>query len=231
MDLTGPCNWPASGCPSCDGLDCVTAATRRDLEAWAIHDLWGATGRVYGTCDVSVLPCNNSQTLCGVCWSSFRSCGCRSVPEIKIPGPVHEITAVVIDGVTLDAIDYRIDDYQWLVRLDGGTWPHNADPIDPDSFRVDYVQGIEPPAGAGSVVGMLICSRANCGNNGCRIPRRTREVSRQGVTMIMAENEPFGIPDVDNWVRTANAPLMAGAVHSPDLPTVRQITWEAPASP
>jgi hypothetical protein len=231
IGLTGPCNWPNSGCPFCDDCDSLTGSQRAEIEAWAKSDLWEATGRVFGTCDVSVLPCNDNRILCGSCWHSLRSCGCRSVPEIKLAGPVHSITSVTIDGVELAATDYRVDDWQWLVRLDGGTWPTNNDPLDPDSFRVDYLLGEEPPAGAGLVTGMLVCSRSMCSGNGCRIPKRAREVVRQGVTMIMAEDEPFGIPDVDNWVRNAKAPSVAGAVHSPDLPSVRQITWETPSSP
>ena len=200
-----------------------------ELQAWVVSDLWEATGRVYGTCPVSVLPCNDF-TLCGSCNRSYRRCGCYSVSEVKLPGPVASVTAVIVAGEELPTDAYRIDDYQWLVRLDGGTWPTNADPIDPDGFRVDYDQGILPPAGAGIVAGILLCSRSNCGNKSCRVPRRVREVSRQGVTMIWSE-EGFGIPDVDDWVRNANSPIRAGSVYSPDLPYVRQITWEAAASP
>lgn len=220
-----PCNWPTAGCPACDGSDCLSKVQREDIEAWAISDLWEATGRIYGTCEVTVLPCHNPGVLCGACWGSLRSCGCRSVPEIKLPGPVAEVIEVIIDGAVLDDSAYRIDDYQWLVRLDGGSWP-NADPIDPDSFSVTYLQGVPPPAGAGIVVGMLACSRSGCTNGACKIPKRATQVSRQGVTMILSESA-FGVLDVDSWVTNANAPRFAGAVHSPDLPTVRRITWES----
>lgn len=223
--MNAPCNWPTAGCPACDGSDCLTVAQRQDIEAWAISDLWEATGRIYGTCEVTVLPCNVGT--CGTCWGSLRSCGCRSVPEVKIPGPVDSVVEVVVDGVTLDETDYRIDDYQWLVRLDGGTWPTNADPLDPDSFSVTYMQGVPPPAGAGVVTGILACSRSACTNGACKIPKRATQVQRQGVTMILSESTAFGIPDVDSWVQNANAPTFAGAVHSPDLPTVRKITWES----
>lgn len=240
-----PCNWPNAGCPACDGADCLTKSQRDDIEAWAASDLWEATGRIYGTCEVTVLPCGDPGVLCGSCWNSYRSCGCRSVPEVKLPGPVDSVVSVVIDGVTLDDTDYRIDDYQWLVRLDGGTWPRNADPIDPDSFSVTYMQGTPPPAGAGTVVGILVCSRSSCANGACKVPKTATQVSRQGVTMIRgggsATSRPwryepdtvsvFGIPEVDQWVRNANHPTFAGAVHSPDLPHTRRITWSAPSSP
>jgi len=241
MTLTAVCDWPATGCPSCetDGLDCLPPVQQDEVLAWSKSDLWEATGRVYGTCPVSVLPCLS--LFCGLCGNTYRRCGCGTVPELKLAGPVASVTAVVIDGVELDATDYRIDDYQWLVRLDGGTWPTNADPLDPDAFRVDYNQGVLPPAGAGIVTGILSCERAKriCGDKSCRLPRDTVQVSRQGVTMVrsgsitLAEDSVivFGLAEVDEWVRNANKPTRAGAVHSPDICVPRQITWEAPVSP
>ncbi len=230
MTLTAPCDWPTASCPQCDGSDCLSPAQQDDLIAWAISDLWLATGRVYGTCPVSVLPCNSS--VCGLCRNSLRSCGCRNVPEIRLPGPVHSVIEVVIDGVALDSTDYRIDDYEWLVRLDGGSWPTNTDPVDPDAFRVEYKRGIPPPAGAGAAVGRLVCSRGNCQNGTCKIPKNTTQVSRQGVTMVRdIEATVFGVREVDDWVRSANAPIRAGAVHSPDIPHVREITWQSAGSP
>ena len=115
--MNAPCNWPTAGCPACDGSDCLSKVQREDIEAWAISDSWEATGRIYGTCEVTVLPCNVS--ICGGCFSSLRSCGRRSVPEIKLPGPVASVVEVIIDGEILTDTAYRIDDYQWLVRLDG----------------------------------------------------------------------------------------------------------------
>lgn len=242
MDLTGPCDWPTTGCVQCDpdGLACLDPAVREDVVAWAVNDLWEATGRVYGTCPVSVYPCNDATCYCG---NPMRNCGCVSVSEILIPGPVASVTSVVIDGTTLSSSAYRVDDYQWLVRLDGGVWPTNVDPTDPTGFVVTYDQGQTPPAGAGLVTGILACERAKalCGDSSCRLPTGTQQLTRQGVTMIRGRqsNPPagryfpdtmsiFGLDEVDEWVRNAQAPLLAGAVHSPDLPHVRRTTWEAP---
>lgn len=212
-----------------------------------MSELWQATGRIYGTCDVTVYPCNDYSTICGVCWNSYRSCGCAWVEEVKLAGPVASVSEVVVDGVTLDNSAYRIDDWQWLVRLDGGAWPANADPTDPEAFAVTYALGEAPPAGAAEVTGMLVCARSICAESGCSLPRGTTQVSRQGVTMVKGNtagttsSRPwryetntmsiFGIDEVDTWVRNAQYPVRAGAVHSPDLPTVRQTTWVAPSSP
>lgn len=231
MDQTGPCNWPNTGCPECgDECGALTAAQRAEYEAWAISDLWEATGRIYGTCTVTVMPCNDWGVLCGLCYNAYRSCGCVTVPEVKLAGPVASVSAVVVEGETLDPLDYRVDDWQWLVRLDGGYWPTNTDYLDPDAFSVTYEMGIAPPAGAGIVTGMLMCSRSTCNNSGCRVPNNTTQVTRQGVTMLR-RTEGFGILTVDQWVANANAPTRAGAVNSPDLPHVRQITWQAATSP
>lgn len=231
MDLAGPCNWPVSGCPDC-GDDCssMTGAQRAEYEAWAISDLWQATGKVYGTCTVTVMPCNDWGVLCGWCYNSFRSCGCVFVPEVKLAGPVASVSEVVVDGETIDPADYRIDDWQWLVRLDGLSWPTNTDYTDPDAFSVTYELGVEPPAGAGIVTGKLMCLRSACTSGGCALPGNVIQTTRQGVTMIRSV-EGFGNLMIDRWVASANTPTRAGAVHSPDLPTVRQTTWAAPTSP
>lgn len=200
--------------------------------AWASTLLWEATGGVFGPCPRSVLPCDES--FCGFCHNRLRDCGCRFVPEIRLDGPVHSVDDVVIDGVSLPNTSYRIDDYEWLIRLDGGRWPTNSDPVDPDGFRVDYRLGIPPPAGTGLVTGILACELAKwlCDDDSCRLPRRATTVTRQGLTVTLG-SEGFGLPEVDLWVSNATKPPLAGAVHSPDIPHIRRVTWEAtsPGSP
>lgn len=225
--ITGPCSWPYTPCePVCDALNSLPGATQSEVIAWASGMLWAATGRLFGPCPTSVLPCDSWNVLCGSCHNTYRRCGCTSVPEIWIPGPVASVVSVVVDGVTLPASAYRIDDYEWLVRLDGGTWPSNPDQLDPDGFRVDYNVGISPPAGAGIITGILACELAKvvCDDDSCRLPRRVQSVARQGVTVEFGE-DGFGLPEVDNWVANALTPMLAGAVHSPDLATVRRTTW------
>lgn len=227
MDIPGPCNWPYHACP-CSGLLDSPGEPELDLIEMAKSMLWQATGRVFGPCPISVLPCA-SDLPCGCGRGGIRSCGCRTVPEVKLPGPVTEVTGVWVDGEELDPFAYRIDDYNWLVRLDGGSWPVDADPLAPDSFRVDYLIGVPPPAGAGMMAGELACelAKAKCDDDTCRLPRRVRRITRAGVTAEWNPGDGFGLPDVDSWVENALAPILAGAVWSPDAPKVRRITWEA----
>lgn len=224
MTPDGPCTWPHTPCP-CEPLEAMTDDEQTEIVGMASWLLWAATGRVFGPCPVSVMPC---QSPCGGCGASLRRCGCSSLAEVKLPGPVHSITSVTVEGVELADTAYRVDDWEWLVRLDGGRWPtQNIE--DPTHFRVDYLLGIEPPPGAGTVTGILAAelAKAKCNDKTCRLPARVRTVAKQGVTVDFAA-KGFGLPDVDLWVQRVLTPAVAaGAVWSPDMPTVRQITWIA----
>lgn len=240
MNPEGPCSWPHDPCP-CEPLEAMSAEDQAEIVGMASWLLWSATGRLYGPCPVSVMPC---QSPCGGCGNSLRRCGCSSVYEVKLAGPVSSITEVVVDGVTLDDSTYRVDDWSWLVRLDGQRWP-TQNVADPNHFRVDYMLGISPPPGAGTVTGILAAelAKAKCNDKTCRLPAGVRTVTRQGVTQEFSRSGgllspfarvqnvfavDFGLPEVDTWVRAANAPgVLAGAVWSPDMPTQRRITWQA----
>lgn len=237
MTPEGPCSWPYDPCP-CEPLEAMPEAEQTEIVGLASWLLWAATFRLFGPCPVSIMPC---QTGCA-CGASWRRCGCSTPAEVKLAGPVHSITEVMIDGVVLDDETYRVDDWQWLVRLDGQKWPaQNVE--DPTAFRVDYLLGIEPPAGAGTITGILASelAKARCGDKTCRLPARVRTVQKQGITMSFGSaggggasrlativDIGFGLPEVDDWIRAVNSPaVMAGAVWSPDMPTYRRITWQA----
>lgn len=225
MDTPGPCDWPYYGCPCSSVLDSPGEPQLEIIEL-AKSMLWRATGQVYGPCPISVLPCVGDAA-CG-CGRDLRSCGCRRIPEIKLPGPIWSVQSVTVDGDLLDPTAYRVDDYHWLVRTDGGSWPTMTDQLDPNSFRVDYSLGMPPPSGAGLMAGILACewAKAACDDDTCRLPWRIRRLARAGVTVEWAPGQGFGLEDVDTWVANAMLPLRAGAVSSPDVRPVRRITWE-----
>jgi len=112
--------------------------------------LWGATGRQYGPCPVSVRPAQEKYTDPGYraypVWPGqdpvvsgpylfngvWRNCGCGSScccrPEcaVVLRGPVAEVTEVLVDGEPVPPDAYRVDvanGAYLLVRLDGTCWP------------------------------------------------------------------------------------------------------------
>lgn len=151
MNLDGPCDWePDYTAVSCSSLSSLPASGSAVFERMAVDYLWNWTGRVFGTCEVTVRPCrrdcDRSTYLgrsgkpgsfgtpwepvlvngnwynigCGTCGSD---CSCDSVSMLELPGPVDSVTQVVVDGAVVDPSNYRVDNRRWLVRTDGGQWP------------------------------------------------------------------------------------------------------------
>src|SRR5699024_12020251 len=80
--------------------------------------------------------------------------------------------------------------------------------IEQGTWAVHYKRSHIPPAGAAHMVGLLALEFYNGATGGkCRLPRRTTNVQRQGVTISMVDpTEIFdsgatGITEVDLWVR------------------------------
>lgn len=140
----------------------------------------------------------------------------------------------------MDPATYRVDNYRYLVRVDGGDWPvcqnmvSNPD-TDTDTFEVTYNIGTAVPAGGQMAAGVLACqmAKAACGGAGCVLPQRLQTITRQGVTMTLLdsynslyENGTTGIFIVDSWVSSINASnKRAGMrVASPDTWRTRRTT-------
>lgn len=167
-------------------------------------------------------------------------CECGYVPEVDLPGPVHEVTEVRIDGAVLASTAWRVDNNRYLIRTDGGDWPAcqdmTADPeTDPDTFSVTYSIGTEVPAGGQLAAGVLACemAKAACGSGGCRLPQRLQSITRQGVTTAVLDGfdslyaqGSTGLWLVDSWVASENAAYRRGGgrVMSPDVRGVRRTT-------
>jgi hypothetical protein len=102
---------------------------------------------------------------------------------------------------------------------------------------VEYLRGTEVPAAANLAAGAYAIEwmKAHTGAKGCRLPQRTREVIRAGVTTQLAAPEILnqggltGIDEVDAFISAVNparAQMLArnytravepGAVWSPEL--------------
>ena len=259
---TGPCHWPVD-MACCDCLDLSTVseeliASRLDLAAELV---WMYSGRRFGLCDIQVRPCSRRcmpapafpgpptpmPFMSGGNWFN-ASCGCPSrdacscgpMSEICLPGPVAAINWVSINGQVLDADQYRVDGYKWLVRTDRGQWPpcqFMDSAIDEDgSFVVDYARGTPVPAGGAWAAGIMACELLkDCiGDRTCRLPRNIAHVNRQGVTVdfvaaATAQNHyKTGIEEIDLWLNAVNPDELRSHsdVWSPDLcANPRRTTW------
>lgn len=179
--------------------------------------LFELTGRRYaGSCGAIARPCSDgcgcwpTQTLAwpdggtrqiwhgwtGADWGwtvngSAYSCGCGCVPQILLSGyPIQEITAVTIDGETVDPGSYELREKRYLVRTDGSFWPScqniAAENGEPGSFVVTYVHGEGPPNGGAAAAAALACELfAACGGGGggdCDLPDNVVRQVRQGIT-------------------------------------------------
>lgn len=179
---------------------------------------------------------------CGRCGDG--ACGCSRTPSISLPGPVDAITEVVIDGTVLDPAAYRVDNYRYLARTDGGEWPTCQDlskPSAPGSadaegtWQVSYQRGTAVPVGGEVAAGLLACelAKAMCGDSSCKLPQRVQSITRQGVTVAVLDTFDdidkgrTGIWLIDSWIASVTKAPQRSRVYSPDVPRTKQRrqTW------
>jgi len=160
-------------------------------------------------------------------------------PTIKLPYPVSAVTLVKIDGVVIPAVEYELRDFQSLVRIrptqsyiptQRWGWPTSQIMDLPDSqpgtFSVTFTFGIEPPA-AGSLAARKLAEYLALPQLGdsSHYPRRTTQVSRQGVTaqttdvQDILKSKSLGIYEVDAFLLSVNPNRnqRQGVVWSPDV--------------
>jgi hypothetical protein len=238
-------------------------------EQMAVDFLRQWTGGVFGLCPVTVRPCRADcdgatstffgrgpypsgggmggyvpaliagswyNLSCGACAST---CSCDETSSFALPGPVHAIDQVLIDGQPLPEDAYRVDNRRLLVRMDGGLWPVcqdlSADPTQPGTWQVSYLRGLPVPVGGQVAAGVLACEfeKAACKDASCKLPERLKQVTRQGVSVTIFDEFAeigqggTGLYLVDSWVASVtNAPRPSRVV-SVDRPTRphRVQTW------
>lgn len=162
-----------------------------------------------------------------------RSCGCRMLSEIELGRlPVRAITEVRQDGAVLAPSAYRLDDYGWLVRIDGSRWPCCQDMTADDhsatnTFGVDFLWGQNPPpSGVDAVVDLALESTKGKTGDDCQIPEHVASSIRQGETMVFLPPTDYGkdalghiragIRSVDRFL-TAVGTSRPATVWTPDL--------------
>jgi hypothetical protein len=189
--------------------------------------LFNLTGRQWaGECQQTIRPCGYRQPgSCG-CLSS-RTCSCRRLSELDLPGTVISVDEVKIDGAVVAPARYRVDDYVHLVYLPESDsaerqgWPccqrlDLADTED-DTWSITYSFGQYPPAGGVRAAAALGCQLALAFQpetiEECRLPARVTSLSRQGMSMAIIDPLTLfadgltGLTEVDLWVQS----IMLGA--------------------
>jgi hypothetical protein len=230
-------------------------ADRAEVLAWRTMSLLTA-GRV-GSCPVTVRPCLSEPCdWCTAAWvepmivdgrwvnhvCGAPRCSCTELCEIVMPGPVARIDSAVMDGITLDAALFRVDNGNRIVRQDGQCFPScqrmDCDLTQVCTFGITYVPGIEPDAAGLWAAGVLACEFARaCSGGKCRLPASVTTIARQGLAMnlsvSMFPDGMTGIREVDAYTSSINPNhlVVPPMVWSPDVPWAhhRYTTCTAPA--
>lgn len=177
------------------------------------------------------------------CWCGFGfGClNCQPDCQVYLEGPVNSIISVVQDGEVVDPATYRVDNGTWLVRnhdaSDDDCWLLRQDfnkTSGTGTLIVSYLQGMPVPAALAAATGELACEWAkSCLGQACRLPQRVTSISRQGVTVSLAdvdqllENGLTGVPTVDNVIHAFNPYKLPSRMRviSPDISPGRKTTW------
>lgn len=219
LDLS-TCVVTGGGGP-CVGGEPITQDQIDSASLAAAQLLWALTGRQFGTCSVTIRPCRKACNPCpdlpafdvnvgpgGVgpalidgLWYNLPpcacqdSCSCSTVCAVPLPFPACEVTEVVVDGVSITG-GYRIDNFNSLVREDGGCWPACQDlslpATEEGTWAITLSYGREVPElvlrATAEIAGELLKS---CVGAPCKLPQRLNSITRQGVTVSFIDPQEF----------------------------------------
>lgn len=249
-------------CPLPAGSDAIV--TGYAVQA-ASELLYYATGMQFDECQTTLWPCRRECSGAGpwlynmpgwwewgsgprpalvngswyniVCGSCGDNCSCTMISEVNLPGPVRRVVQVTVDGVILTpGVDYRLDNYRTLVRLQGELWPfcnNLSAPVVTGSgipeagsggWTVTIATGLPLPMLGRLAMGELVGEIAKdfaCGS--CDLPLGVTNLTRQGMTMDLESAEEFAqsnlynLKYVDRFIRTYNPHNLPGRAYMPDL--------------
>lgn len=209
----------------------------------AVGVLWSLTGRQYGLRAVEARPCPTGACSSGVPlaparpWEpvldngTIRNVASSMVPcgregALTLPGPVHSLREFVVDGEPRDLGELHVEGSR--VSMRSGGWPAqnlSQPSTEPGTWSIRYLQGLAPPPGAAAMVATLAHEFLNATQGGkCRLPRRTTQVQREGVTVSLVdpsaifESGSTGLSEVDLFIRAHNPykHVEQAAIWSPD---------------
>ncbi len=210
--MSGPCGWLVERCGGCGNCWEGLSPEVRDRAGGAASAIvWAATGRRYGLCELTVLPCNPpaqppayqtfpvargydpwggggglaQPVLDGGEWHNRcgGGCSCRAACEVALDGPVYDVVEVDVDGEVVDPSAYEVHNGYLLVRTDGDCWPScQTFGVEVPGFLVSYRRGEAIPDPIMMAAEMLACEYAKaCQGRPCGLPARMTRLSRQGV--------------------------------------------------
>jgi hypothetical protein len=231
--------WPVDRTclPEIDPEDAPDDVLRLDAAIdTAVFVLWSLTGRTFAIEDVWARPCPRWRDVedydagmgfgssvgfvpildAGV-WRNVSGCGGACTVDgmgaVTLPGPVTNVVEVRVDGTAIDPSSWKVEG-NVLYRTNRREWPTQDMSLpmgDPGTWSVHYQRGVQPPAGAAAMVGVLAKEFwAICSGGKCRLPKRWQTIQRQGVTITRADPTTSltegvtGLPEIDTWIKAVN---------------------------
>jgi hypothetical protein len=223
----------------------------RALEV-AVRALWALSGRRFGTVELTLAPYLPPPRVdwydghraglglnAAAGYAAGGAAGCAPARAFRLPGPVVAVAEVVVDAVVLGPSAWHLDPDDTLVRVDGGGWPVGQDVYVP-RWVVRYVRGIPADVQANTAAARyaLELARGLTADPKCKLPARTRSITRQGISLELAAPEDLseggltGVGPVDAWLRAVNPAGLAEAatVWSPAVSRHRVIAVHSGAA-
>ncbi len=256
-DVEAVCTVPADLTPTVQSLilDAVTQV------------LWIRSGRQFGICTVTArpLPCcghRRGDTLFGSSWwggwgygtmfdygpgpnlaGGWAPCSCGRYNFVHLGRePIAQILSVMIDGVEISPLTYKVDEWNYLVRTDGEPWPLcqdlAADDGAPRTFVVQWEYGLDVPSGGKLSAALLACQRAKEIAEVCAgLPAGTTSLQRENITIQITDPATLlsggltGIRFVDDWLTAINPGGALGGGGIVDPGAHGQEWWRTNSSP
>ena len=172
--------------------------------------------------------------------------GCSNPPQVDLGAyPVTQVTSVKIDGVTIPANEYQLQDYKWLIRVrpTASSTPTERwglptcqnltlPDTEPGTFSVTLMYG-QPPPTSGVDAALTLAREVALSQLGLPngLPTRTTSINRQGVQATVLDFADFvaagrtGIYVVDLFIKAYNptGSTRPALVWSPDTGRPRRM--------
>lgn len=228
-----PCREVSSGGedPSDDVLEDLLQQASEVIFALLAYPTFGPCERTIHPCRVNGGFSPSAQArVATLRWGACSCCGCDAV---WLPGPVNDITEVLVDGAALDPSEYELHDGFALVRV-AGSWPSGGGAAAEERFVVTYEMGLPVPTLVRDATVELANQMwlASCGERSAKLTSKVTSVSTQGVSMgfdrgrltaesrSLARDEVDGLPTVGKALAAYNptGELLRTVAWSPDMP-------------